>query len=89
MLISLIKHFICINWRVGGYLLDNNDDNGSDRFRICQKLWETVQMNTEVTLHPSLRLQPLYLLHLYVRLLIRFCSLINIYFFTGNTRSVK
>ncbi len=85
MLISLIKHFICINWGVGGYLLDNNDDNGSDRFRICHKLWETVQMNTEVTLRPSLRLQPLYLLHL----LIRFCSLINIYFFTGNTRSVK
>uniref|UniRef100_A0A673H1M8 Origin recognition complex subunit 3 n=1 Tax=Sinocyclocheilus rhinocerous TaxID=307959 RepID=A0A673H1M8_9TELE len=24
-----------------------DDDNGSDRFRICQKLWETVQMNTE------------------------------------------
>ncbi len=63
MLISLIKHCICINWRVGGYLLDNNDDNGSDRFRICQKLWETVQMNIEVTLRPSLRLQPLYLLH--------------------------
>uniref|UniRef100_A0A672PWN6 Origin recognition complex, subunit 3 n=1 Tax=Sinocyclocheilus grahami TaxID=75366 RepID=A0A672PWN6_SINGR len=25
-----------------------DDDNGSDRFRIGQKLWETVQMNTEV-----------------------------------------
>ncbi|XP_056111892.1 origin recognition complex subunit 3 [Rhinichthys klamathensis goyatoka] len=33
---------------VGGYLVDGSDDNGSDRFRICQKLWETVQMNTEV-----------------------------------------
>uniref|UniRef100_A0A673IEP8 Origin recognition complex subunit 3 n=1 Tax=Sinocyclocheilus rhinocerous TaxID=307959 RepID=A0A673IEP8_9TELE len=33
---------------VGGYLVDDSDDNGSDRFRICQKLWETVQMNTEV-----------------------------------------
>lgn len=33
---------------VGGYLVDDGDDNGSDRFRICQKLWETVQMNTEV-----------------------------------------
>ncbi|XP_051724081.1 origin recognition complex subunit 3 [Ctenopharyngodon idella] len=33
---------------VGGYLMDGCDDNGSDRFRICQKLWETVQMNTEV-----------------------------------------
>lgn len=32
----------------GGYLVDGSDDNGSDRFRICQKLWETVQMNTEV-----------------------------------------
>ncbi|KAI2654691.1 Origin recognition complex subunit 3 [Labeo rohita] len=31
---------------VGGYLADDSD--GSDRFRICQKLWETVQMNTEV-----------------------------------------
>ncbi|ROL42766.1 Origin recognition complex subunit 3 [Anabarilius grahami] len=30
----------------GGYLMDGCD--GSDRFRICQKLWETVQMNTEV-----------------------------------------
>lgn len=28
--------------------MDGSDDNGSDRFRICQKLWETVQMNTEV-----------------------------------------
>uniref|UniRef100_A0A8C1F9Y6 Origin recognition complex subunit 3 n=1 Tax=Cyprinus carpio carpio TaxID=630221 RepID=A0A8C1F9Y6_CYPCA len=25
-----------------------DDENGSDRFRICQKLWETVQTNTEV-----------------------------------------
>uniref|UniRef100_A0A672PX14 Origin recognition complex, subunit 3 n=1 Tax=Sinocyclocheilus grahami TaxID=75366 RepID=A0A672PX14_SINGR len=33
---------------VGGYLVDDSDDNGSDRFRIGQKLWETVQMNTEV-----------------------------------------
>ncbi|XP_073683205.1 origin recognition complex subunit 3 [Garra rufa] len=33
---------------VGGYLVDDGEDNGSDRFRICQKLWETVQMNTEV-----------------------------------------
>uniref|UniRef100_A0A671RRW9 Origin recognition complex subunit 3 n=1 Tax=Sinocyclocheilus anshuiensis TaxID=1608454 RepID=A0A671RRW9_9TELE len=32
---------------VGGYLVDDSDDNGNDRFRICQKLWETVQMNTE------------------------------------------
>uniref|UniRef100_A0A672P341 Origin recognition complex subunit 3 n=1 Tax=Sinocyclocheilus grahami TaxID=75366 RepID=A0A672P341_SINGR len=32
---------------VGGYLVDDSDDNGSDRFRICQKLWGTVQMNTE------------------------------------------
>ncbi|XP_077094791.1 origin recognition complex subunit 3 isoform X2 [Siphateles boraxobius] len=32
----------------GGYLVGGSDDNGSDRFRICQKLWETVQMNTEV-----------------------------------------
>ncbi|XP_059376823.1 origin recognition complex subunit 3 [Carassius carassius] len=33
---------------VGGYLVDDSDDNASDRFKICQKLWETVQMNTEV-----------------------------------------
>uniref|UniRef100_A0A8C2BQR5 Origin recognition complex subunit 3 n=1 Tax=Cyprinus carpio TaxID=7962 RepID=A0A8C2BQR5_CYPCA len=33
---------------VGGYLVDDSDENGSDRFRICQKLWETVQTNTEV-----------------------------------------
>lgn len=33
---------------VGGYLVDGSDDYGSDRFRICQTLWETVQMNTEV-----------------------------------------
>ncbi|KAK2878670.1 hypothetical protein QQF64_011211 [Cirrhinus molitorella] len=33
---------------VGGYVVDDSEDNGSDRFRICQKLWETVQMNTEV-----------------------------------------
>ncbi|KAG1936313.1 origin recognition complex subunit [Pimephales promelas] len=32
----------------GGYYVDGSDDDGSDRFRICQKLWETVQMNTEV-----------------------------------------
>ncbi|XP_067312102.1 origin recognition complex subunit 3 [Pseudorasbora parva] len=32
---------------IGGYLVES-DDNGSDRFRICQKLWETVQINTEV-----------------------------------------
>uniref|UniRef100_A0A8C1WXE9 Origin recognition complex subunit 3 n=1 Tax=Cyprinus carpio TaxID=7962 RepID=A0A8C1WXE9_CYPCA len=25
-----------------------DDENGCDRFTICQKLWETVQMNTEV-----------------------------------------
>ncbi|KTF88981.1 hypothetical protein cypCar_00029116 [Cyprinus carpio] len=33
---------------VGGYLVDDSDENGCDRFTICQKLWETVQMNTEV-----------------------------------------
>ncbi|XP_043118160.1 origin recognition complex subunit 3 [Puntigrus tetrazona] len=33
---------------VGGYLSDGGDDDGSDRFKVCQKLWETVQTNTEV-----------------------------------------
>ncbi|XP_026141118.1 origin recognition complex subunit 3 isoform X2 [Carassius auratus] len=41
-------HFRLIYWHVGGYLVDDSDDNASDRFKICQKLWETVQMNTEV-----------------------------------------
>lgn len=36
--------------------MDGCDDNGSDRFRICQKLWETVQMNTEVDIFPQMRL---------------------------------
>lgn len=30
------------------YLMEDDDDSGRDRFRICQKLWETVQTNTEV-----------------------------------------
>ncbi|KAA0711474.1 Origin recognition complex subunit 3 [Triplophysa tibetana] len=33
---------------VDGYMGDGSDDNGKDRFRICQDLRETVQQHTEV-----------------------------------------
>ncbi|XP_057199376.1 origin recognition complex subunit 3 isoform X2 [Triplophysa rosa] len=33
---------------VDGYMVDGSDDNGRDRFRICQNLRETVQKHTEV-----------------------------------------
>ncbi|XP_052001804.1 origin recognition complex subunit 3 [Xyrauchen texanus] len=32
---------------VDGYLVEDDDDNGRDRFRICQKLMDTVQMHIE------------------------------------------
>lgn len=66
--------YLCVFY-VGGYLMDGCDDNGSDRFRICQKLWETVQMNTEV--FPQMRLLTFELSHSFINSFIRLFLFLN------------
>lgn len=61
--------------------------DGSDRFRICQKLWETVQMNTEVDISPQMRLLTLELCHSFVHSSIFFPN--ECVFSTGDTGTVE